>query len=531
MRGSFKLKGKAITFVFWFFIILSLAIRLVNINSPLFDTIHAFRQTQTAITIQTFVRDGIKVFNYETPLFGPPWKVPFEFPVFQITAAVLAKSGIGNIDTAGRVTNIFFFYISALFLYLILKIIFKEHLPPVFILFYYLFNPFTIIWSRTCMIDYCSVAFSLGFLVFFIKWLENKKTLFSLNFYISIVMGIFAYLTKITTVLAFIPVMIGFSAYYVVDKHIDKGSTLLPDELSVKTGKLIALLCIVFIIPLVFGYGWVLYTDYVKNASPFTVWLTSKNLTEWNYGTIRQRLETGNWLKVIKSLHSIVPGFFIFFLPIGVWYALRDNKKIALFFFFSFFGIVFEISVFFNLFTIHDYYLMAVSPLVSVIIGFSVYAFFCKLVHRKRIVLIASIVIITLTTLPDVLARLTFPLVQNIYPPKITLPDFIKTVTADNEYVVIADFDWNPRILYYAERKGFMLRDKYTPEMGELFKKHNFTTILTRTSYPELMSNWRYSVEIESKAFNLMRFHVFKVTDSLETLNKWKHQYGFLNIH
>ncbi|MBF0464045.1 MAG: hypothetical protein HQK88_11265 [Nitrospirae bacterium] len=523
----FKLKSRTVVMVCCF-IVLSIAIRVVNINSPLFEE-HDFRQTQTALTIRNFVEEGIKFFEYETPLFGPPWRVPFEFPTFQISAALLNRSGIKNIDVAGRITNIFYFYISALFLYLISTRFFKEKQQPFFILFYYLFNPYSIYWSRTCMIDYCSVAFSTGYLFFLIRWLESReKPLSSAFFYLSLIFGIFAYLTKITTVFVFIPLMAAFSVYQLWVRA-DNSNALLSGEFLSKNKKIAALIVLVFIIPLILGYAWVLYTDYVKNSSPFTAWLTSKNLSDWNYGTLKQRLDITNWLKISGFLHVMVPGFLALFIPFGFWYTLKENKKTALFFLFSLTGIIFEISSFFNLYVIHNYYLMAVSPMVSIVIGTSLYAFFYKFIRGNKIVLFIAVTFITLTVLPVAITKLRFPLTQNEYNSRMSLTNFLSSITGQNEYIIITDVDWNSRILYYSNRKGFMLRDKYRPEMGEFFKKYNFTTILNVTPNPELLSNWKYILEVDSQSTAKNRFHIFKVTDNPETLQNWREQFGLTN--
>ncbi|MEO5358132.1 MAG: hypothetical protein H7844_12655 [Nitrospirae bacterium YQR-1] len=525
MHNSFKLKDKTTTIVFWFFIVLSLAIRLVNINSPITES-HAYRQTQTALTIRNFVMEGIKIFNYETPLFGPPWQIPFEFPTFQLTAALLMKLGISNIDLAGRITGIFYFYISVLYLYLITKLVFKEKQLPVFILFYYLFNPFNIYWSRTCMIDYCSVAFSLGYLLFFIQWLKKQDKLSF--FYLSTLFGIFAYLTKITTVFAFLPLMIFLVIYFFIKGNDDTAELFLNISLK-KNKRFFAFLLIIFIIPFVAGYSWVMYADYVKNSSPFTSWLTSKNMAHWNYGTFKQRLEIKNWLRIKDYLHVMVPAYLVCFLPFGILYALKHRKETALLFFSTLSGSFFVIIVFFNLYTIHNYYLMAISPLVSIMIGISLYAFFYKFTRRNSIVVFITVVFITLTVFPKFVAELTFPLTQNKYQTKRTISDFLKLITTENEYTIITGPDWYPKILYYANRKGFMLCEKYTPEMAAFLKKYNFTTILTTTPHPELFSNWKYIIEIESYATSANRYHIFKVTDNPETLNRWKHQYSSLS--
>ena len=42
--------------------------------------LHAFRQTQTAITVTYLLKVGPWL-AYQTPVLGPPWAIPFEFPL------------------------------------------------------------------------------------------------------------------------------------------------------------------------------------------------------------------------------------------------------------------------------------------------------------------------------------------------------------------------------------------------------------------------------------------------------------------
>jgi hypothetical protein len=53
-----------------------------TLNQPLIDR-HEFRQTQTALSA-LFMQPGLEgLLNYETPVLGAPWSIPFEFPLFQ----------------------------------------------------------------------------------------------------------------------------------------------------------------------------------------------------------------------------------------------------------------------------------------------------------------------------------------------------------------------------------------------------------------------------------------------------------------
>lgn len=118
-----------------FLVLVGVLVRFINISSPLLEG-HSFRQTQTAITVWTFVEEGISLCGYQTPVFGPPWRLPLEFPVFQVSAYLLTKMGITNIDVACRATNITSFCLSAFFLYLLCNLHFRTVAIPTCIMPY-----------------------------------------------------------------------------------------------------------------------------------------------------------------------------------------------------------------------------------------------------------------------------------------------------------------------------------------------------------------------------------------------------------
>src|SRR5262245_10384506 len=81
---------------------------------------HGFRQAQTAIAVDYLVKGGPWI-AYETPVFGPPWSIPFEFPLYQwITALVVIVFRI-SVEQAGRAVSAGFFYASLIPGYLLLR--------------------------------------------------------------------------------------------------------------------------------------------------------------------------------------------------------------------------------------------------------------------------------------------------------------------------------------------------------------------------------------------------------------------------
>ena len=83
---------------------------LVNANGPIADW-HSYRQSQTALTIRSYVENGWSLF-YETPIVGQPWMIPMEFPLYQSIVYAVHCCFRGNLELECRVVSLLFFYAS-----------------------------------------------------------------------------------------------------------------------------------------------------------------------------------------------------------------------------------------------------------------------------------------------------------------------------------------------------------------------------------------------------------------------------------
>src|SRR5688572_17341901 len=164
---------KPMNLVWILLIVLSMLIRVPG----LYDTSYQWRPLQTEMTAYWFVREGINLINYQTPLFGPPWQIPLEFPLFQATAAIIFKIGLGSFDFACKLTALLYFYLSALFLYFLCKKIFPDNLTRFSTLSLYLLLPFNIHYSTEPLIDHLALAFALAYLYFILLWLDTHSSL------------------------------------------------------------------------------------------------------------------------------------------------------------------------------------------------------------------------------------------------------------------------------------------------------------------------------------------------------------------
>ena len=351
--------------IFLLLVLFSVPLRLPELGKPLLGR-HNFRQTQTAITVWTFEETGIRPFGYQTPVFGPPWRVPLEFPTFQIAAAGLGFAGM-DIDMACRLTNILFFYLSALLLYLLCRHLVPRTRVAEMAVVAFCWMPFNIYWSAQSMIDFAAVAFALAYTLGLLKWVEGPGRI--PLFGGTMVAGVLAYLTKVTTMAAFLPLICGLVLTVVLPRISSAG------HLSVflrTRWRFVAGLAVLIVTPVLFEHAWVRYSDHVKAGSPFTAWLTSENLVAWNFGRAGQRLLPANWSTIADHLGFGIPTF-IFLVLAGLGFValcIHDQRGRVLFLG-SAAGVFVAIATFFNLYLVHDYYLIAVTAMLAVVVGFA----------------------------------------------------------------------------------------------------------------------------------------------------------------
>jgi len=472
-----------------------------------------FRQTYNGITVQAFKNEGFSIFNYQVPVLGPPWQIPHEFPIYHLSAYAIVKSGIFNIDVACRLTNIIYFYISAFFLYLICILFLKKDVS-IIVLLYYLWAPYMVFWSRTAMMDYSSVAFALGYFYFFIKWLRDSNRL--IYFVVALVSGTFGYLSKPTTMLT-VDILLAYfilKSLFIDVKHSSKSCE--DESLSqffANRKAYFGFLFVLIIFPVCVEYLWVLHSDNVKSLSDTTAWLTSDNLKTWHIGTLQDKLNIEKWRAIAGTFyHMFLPGFTIIVLFLGLL-PLKENKDKLELGYLSLFATLATIFTFFNVYWVHDYYLMGVSPFLSIPIGIGIFFLLSKLKLLKypAIAIVAGVALICFA-LYHSKYHAYFSL-KRITSPVISIGEYINSISSKDEFVVVTDHDWSPQFLYYADRKGLMLQNPKW-ETHSMLKKYNFTVIAGLKERPKLLNNWKYHRLMNT----IDSVKIYKVSDELEDL-------------
>lgn len=251
---------------------------------------YSFRQSQTALTAYWLMRDGFSL-AYETPVGGVPWSIPFEFPLYQYLAAVIAHISGFSLDAAGRLLSFAFLLLC---LPPVKSITQRLKLPDsVFYIFaaMLLSSPVYVYWGRTFMIETAAVFFSVAALKYFVDILIDG---FSYRaFWPYLVFAVLALLQKLTTGL---PVLVILSFIFLAIEVRKSGSL----RAFVASRRLLAGAAY-FGIPVVLGASWTFYTDHVKADNELGRRLISSELSRWNWGTMEQRLSAVLYKDVLWS--------------------------------------------------------------------------------------------------------------------------------------------------------------------------------------------------------------------------------------
>jgi glycosyltransferase involved in cell wall biosynthesis len=405
---------------------------------------HSFRQTQTAWTALIFNQQGIDLLHPRVPVFGPPWDLPFEFPLFQAGASLVMDAGFAP-DVALRVTGLATFVLTAIVLWRLVARLAGEGAGVVGLLAF-MVSGLALLWSRTSMIEYLVTATAAGTLYAALRWHDGRHW----GWYaLAVIAGVVAMLVKPTTAVMYLPALLalGWTGLRARDERPIGGSFGYAGAMVLLIG-----------VPLAFGYAWTAYADAIKAASPYTADQTSAALTTWNFGTIAQRLDLGTWESIAGRVEELVlGGATIFWVALGFigCLSLKRRAFAGAFLAGGFVGPL----VFVNLYWIHDYYLIALTPMAAAGVAFGL----LWLWRQRRWVappLLGAVLIVawvlTLQRAEHYWGIQFWPTVTG-GERHLEAVAYIDARSNPDDLVVVTGRGWNPATLYYARRWGLMV--------------------------------------------------------------------------
>jgi len=266
-------------------------------------------------------------------------------------------------------------------------------------------------------------------------------------------------------------------------------------EIIVKIGKqklAFLLLAVIAFLPILSAVLWTNFTDAIKQANIFTMWLTSTNLTDWNFGTLDQKISFANWWGWLTQINSsfFLGGILLLFPLLGIMFLYEMPLKSRNFFGVALTGTLFTIFIFFNLFR-HEYYYIAVSAYISVLIGFGIFCL-CKflLPHKTWWIVFVGIFFLFIfmkgfeqytANRADVEAEVDY-VITKIIP----LANRVAAITPENKYIISFQSNWYPDFILYTKRKGLVISPNEDSKFScELINKYQYSTIVVVDRPPD----------------------------------------------
>jgi hypothetical protein len=291
-------------------------------------------------------------------------------------------------------------------------------------------------WGFAVLIDYLSVLLFLVGIYFILK--NNFQKIYLL---IGLSLITIATCVKLTTYVVFIPLII-----YILSNKIIK------QKLQV---------ILIFIVnPIIFSYLWSVYADSIKNDNPYTIWLTSKNLISWNFGTISQRLDPPTYLRLINRHEDLILGIPLLLVLILVLFYFNNeliSKKHKLITLSLMLGAIGGPFVFINLYFVHDYYMIANNILVTTIVVVVLYNF--VRVFSKKYFTLQTLFLLTFCVFLTWVSPLGIQYFNNLAskPEDGERSKMLNSNTQESDLILALECNtWDPTLFYYADRRGLM---------------------------------------------------------------------------
>jgi hypothetical protein len=428
-------------------VLAALALRAGDIPGPI-DGPHEFRQTQTALAAWDIRERGLDLLHPRLPLFGDPWEAPMEYPVFQISAAAVdAASFWESLDLSIKLTALFYGILCGVLLYALCRELFERESTALWVAAAFLLAPFNVVWGTASLIEYAAVAFSLGYLLFFLRTLRQPRLPPLLA---AIALGGLAFLTKSTTaVLVGPPMAVCGLAFLFAERNSDLPFWRRACVLLLLAG-----------VPLCLAAAWVAHADAIKQASIYTEWLSSGSLEGWNFGTLAQRFDPANWLPIGQRVATqminplLVPfslvGAVVTWRELRTLDAVRWDRGVAAALLVS---PILVVLIFFNLYVVHDYYLVALTPIVALALGVGLDAAFRT--PRGRIAVPATLAVAA------GLGAFVWPPSPGAAEPNrdISVLRAARAHIDKDVAVIVSNDDWSSFAPFHLRRRAFMARE------------------------------------------------------------------------
>jgi hypothetical protein len=413
---------------------------------------YMFRQTQTAISVASMLKGGPWL-AYETPVLGPPWAIPFEFPLFQWIVALLVKAGL-QMEMSGRLVSLGFFAGCLVLWHRGLGLWGCSSRMRTLTTAFIAMAPTYLFWSRTFLIESTALFFTLLFLCGWSKWVQRGRWN---DWAWMLAGGVLAGLVKVTTLVGPMVVVGVWSLVLFYRRWKDDRAVPLKG-LGQLAGAFLVILAVI--------QAWVSWTDGLKLQVPLAAdFLTSHALSRWNFGPLAQRWDGQFWDMVRRRmLRDAVGHPALVVLAAGGLFFVEKTVRIAAALASAMF--LTTLLVFSNLHFVHTYYQYA----INLFVVFGCVAVFAGLTEAEGRVRQAVGVVLLMALAVAMAQREAhwFAFQQNTGEGVLGLARVVREATPADGVLAVYGLDWSAELPFYAQRRAVMLRAGPEYGLGDL---------------------------------------------------------------
>jgi hypothetical protein len=413
----------------------------VGFHNTLFD-FHGFRQAQTAISTDSIMHGG-SFLRYETPVFGPPWSLPFEFPLYQGIVANLAKVFSAPLEQTGRFVSILFYYLCFFPLASILWRMGLRGTQMIPALALFAVSPLYIFISRLFMIESTALFLSLMYADQMFRLVLGETRWRFRHIIGCAIFGVLAGLVKVTTLASFFVLGTCLAAWYIW-KDRERGKL----KGSVVTA--VALFCVA--LPVAATWCWTKFADAVKAQNPIGIYLTSKVLSGWTFGPFAERLHPRIYLQLLRATNNHIGNIeaAVVVLVVYVWLCRRWNwiaaVCVALY--------VGTILLFFNLHVVHEYY--PYSNAIFLVVGIGVLITCVLKISGPRAWIGVALLVLEIGACGFRYFTHYYPIQSTNARGRPEAAAIIGDTTQPQDVILITGLDWSAEFPYQSHRRAIM---------------------------------------------------------------------------
>jgi hypothetical protein len=415
---------------------------------------HEFRQLQTATSTYWLQADGYKL-DYELPLFGPPWSIPMEFPVYQWIVATASKVLGTPLEQTARGVGIFFLLALLPAVYGLAGFFGLTPSRRLLVTAAVLASPTYLFYSRAFMIETTALCFSTWFVYALGRAVRDNCIRCAVG---ATVFAVLAALAKTTTFLVFLFPAGAFALWLWLPRWRRRAEPTSRPWLG----------AVLAAVPVIAAVGiaewWVKHSDRIKHSNPFSGFLTSTELVKWNWGTWEQRTSAEFWSVAWENIRTCVLGEVPLALMI-ISFALVTPalRRVAAGGVASFLA---GLLLFSNLFFHHDYYYCANALLLLLAAGFLMAGVW----DNVRLPLAARVLVVGLFFGGQLLtySRGYAEHLRHPAPEPPGLAEVVRAGVPADGVLLVYGWDWSSFIPYYSQRRAVLVPGGREDEFGVL---------------------------------------------------------------